>query len=134
MSGDYKVGYKKPPEETRFKPGQSGNPKGRPKGAKSIATLLADILEEKITLREGDRVRRVSKAQAMLLAQTQKAIKGDTRAFDAVLKLTASDAPSPEGRHGVLIVPAQLEPEEWAKAAEQQQARWRGNADSDGKP
>ena len=42
MSDDYEVGYKKPPIHTRFKPGVSGNPKGRPKGTKNLATDLAE--------------------------------------------------------------------------------------------
>jgi hypothetical protein len=42
--GDYEVGYGKPPRETRFAKGQSGNPRGRPSGAKNFATLLREAL------------------------------------------------------------------------------------------
>ena len=50
MSNDktYDVGYRRPPPASRFKPGQSGNPKGRQRGAKNFATELADELQEKI--------------------------------------------------------------------------------------
>ena len=77
---DYDVGYRKPPKHTRFKPGQSGNPRGRPKGTKNLKTDLAEELGEKIEIREGERSRKVSKQRALIKSQTNKAIKGDTRA------------------------------------------------------
>ena len=53
MSRDYEIGYGKPPKKHQFKPGQSGNRKGRPKGTKNTATLLREILDRKIELRTG---------------------------------------------------------------------------------
>ena len=43
---DYEVGYGKPPRKSQFKPGQSGNPKGRPKGRKGFSTILVEELSE----------------------------------------------------------------------------------------
>ena len=48
---DYEVGYRKPPKHTRFKPGQSGNLRGRPKGTKNLKTDLMEELGEKILIR-----------------------------------------------------------------------------------
>ncbi len=45
-TGGYDVGYRKPPKHTRFKPGQSGNPRGRPKGTKNLKTDLIEELGE----------------------------------------------------------------------------------------
>ena len=59
MSEDDEVGYKKPPKKTRFKPGRSGNPKGRPKGCKNMRTIVKDILDRNVTIRENGRTRRV---------------------------------------------------------------------------
>ena len=59
--GTYSVGYGRPPEETRFKPGQSGNPKGRPKGSKNLRTLFAEELRRSVTLKENGKTRRVPK-------------------------------------------------------------------------
>jgi hypothetical protein len=57
-SGD-RVGYGKPPQRTQFKPGNSGNPRGRPKGTKNLKTDLMEELGEKILVHEGDRARRI---------------------------------------------------------------------------
>jgi Family of unknown function (DUF5681) len=51
-AASYEVGYGRPPRHSRFKPGQSGNPKGRPKGSKSLKTLLEGALSLPITITE----------------------------------------------------------------------------------
>ncbi|MGY0782011.1 hypothetical protein FBZ85_11611 [Azospirillum brasilense] len=132
MTGDYKVGYKKPPPSHRFQPGKSGNPKGRPRKSKNLSALLAGILGETVTLREDGAMRTVSKGEAMLLAQTHKAIKGDTRAFEAILKLETKTASSSASEPtGVLVVPGPFTDEEWEKRVEQHQAKYRGNIDNE---
>ncbi len=94
--------------------------------------MLMDILKETVTLREDDKVRTVSKGEAMLLAQTLKAMKGDTRAFEVILKLEAKTASSSEPEPtGVLGVPGPLTEEEWEKRVDQHQAKYRGNIDNE---
>ena len=56
----YDVGFGKPPKNSRFKPGQSGNPKGRPKGAKGLRTELKEELSERISVTEGGSVASLS--------------------------------------------------------------------------
>src|ERR1700730_2267834 len=46
--GDFEVGYAKPPRHTRFKRGQSGNPRGRPSEKKNLSTVLEDALAEAV--------------------------------------------------------------------------------------
>ena len=87
--GDYRVGYKRPPQPSKFKPGQSGNPKGRPKGALNLETDLTQELSEKIAIREGERSLKVSKQRALLKSMVAKGLKGDTRAAGLVLQLVA---------------------------------------------
>lgn len=95
-----KVGYGRPPAATRFKPGQSGNPKGRPKGSLNLKTDLRNELSETIHIREGERNLKVSKQRAMLKSLVAKALKGDARAANVVLtlvdKLFATDAVTAE--------------------------------------
>lgn len=89
MSEDYsyKVGYGRPPLDSRFQKGRSGNPKGRPKGVRNLKTDLERELNETLRIREGDREYRTSKQAAMVKSLIARAIKGDTRATAAVFNL-----------------------------------------------
>jgi hypothetical protein len=62
----YAVGYGRPPLHSRFKPGQSGNPKGRAKGSRNLRTILKQVSNEQIQIREGDRTRRMSMMEALV--------------------------------------------------------------------
>lgn len=83
------IGYKKPPVHSRFRHGQSGNPKGRPKGAKGFAAELERELASKMPITENGRRRLVSKRIAMIKTTVAKALKGDLRAVATVLANTA---------------------------------------------
>jgi hypothetical protein len=85
MANKYRVGYGHPPLHSRFKRGQSGNPRGRSKGTKNLRTDLDEELRETITVREGDRARKVSKQRAMIKSTVVKALKGDVRAVNFLL-------------------------------------------------
>jgi Family of unknown function (DUF5681) len=81
------VGYGRPPVERRFKPGQSGNPKGRPKNRKDVAGMLKDILERPIKIRGGSGVRNITMLQAILEVTANKAVAGDARALGFVMQV-----------------------------------------------
>ena len=87
--GRDKVGYGRPPKANQFKPGKSGNPKGRPKGSLNLVTDLAAELSEQITVREDGRTRRLSKQRALIKSLLAKGIQGDVRAAAAILALYA---------------------------------------------
>src|SRR5262245_27530531 len=90
QSGDKRngaVGYGRPPVNRQFKPGQSGNPRGRPKGSKNLVTMVAEALNEKIKVRTKDgRTRTLSKQELMVEVMINKAAAGDTKAFAMVVR------------------------------------------------
>jgi Family of unknown function (DUF5681) len=84
---EYQVGYKRPPRRTRFKPGQSGNPRGRPTGRPNAKTTVERVMNEKVSVREGEKTRHMTKFEAMLQAQTMKGMKGDARSAGMVVNV-----------------------------------------------
>ena len=82
---DGRVGYKRPPKLTRFKPGKSGNPKGRPKHVRNLKTDILEELGEVIRVREGNRELTISKQRAFVKALVAAAIKCDMRAISALV-------------------------------------------------
>jgi hypothetical protein len=85
MSKNYKVGKGRPPLHSRFKPGQSGNPKGRPKGIRRPQELVRKLLSRKVTIREAGSPRTATALEAMLLSLVARAMKGDHKAVSLLL-------------------------------------------------
>jgi len=83
----YQVGYGRPPVHSRFKPGVSGNPSGRPRGSQNFKTLLDRILKEVIPLLDGEQHRKVSKAEAITRRLVIGALKGDSRSQITLFRL-----------------------------------------------
>ena len=83
---DYQVGYGRPPKYTRFRKGQSGNPRGRPKGRRNLASDLADELNERIVVREGERRRTVTKQRGILKTLVAQGLQGNTKSAELVLR------------------------------------------------
>lgn len=84
-----KVGYCKPSRRTQFKPGQSGNPKGRPKRSRSLDSTLDAMLDEKIAGPEG----RVNFREYICKRVVHNAAKGEWRALKIVLDHMRSKPP-----------------------------------------
>lgn len=93
---NYQVGYGRPPTAHQFKPGRSGNPKGRPKGSKNEATILRSIFNRQIESRDGGRIRKISVLEGMLLKFAEDALKGNPKSATFLLnryRLTEDTAP-----------------------------------------
>jgi uncharacterized protein DUF5681 len=95
------VGYGHPPKDTRFKKGQSGNPKGRRKGSHNVATVFARTLREKVVINELGQRKTVTKLEAAVKQFVNKAASGDLRALQMFVNLAreaeaTGSLPSPE--------------------------------------
>lgn len=104
---EYEIGYGKPPKATQFKVGQSGNPKGRPKGSMNAATLMQQIMAEPVSVVEkGGREKTMPMLEVLLRRMVNKAATGDLKAIPMVLTLVeqgssdpGAEAPSAEKDH-----------------------------------
>ena len=88
-SSKYEVGYGKPPTETRFKPGESGNPRGRPKGSRNrspyprqddLRSIFRQEANRLVPINEGGKTVTISMAQAIMRSLAVTAAKGNPRA------------------------------------------------------
>ena len=82
---DGKVGYGRPPRAYQWKPGQSGNSKGRRKGSKNTDTIFREILDHKIEVRVGGLQRKITVREAIVTKIAEDALKGDPKAAAFVL-------------------------------------------------
>jgi hypothetical protein len=77
---EHDAGFKRPPKASRFKPGESGNRRGRPKGSRNLKTDLNALMKKRISVRQDGETRHVSRQEAILLALFSKAAHGDVKA------------------------------------------------------
>jgi len=109
-----RVGYGRPPLATRFRAGQSGNPRGRPKGARNLSTVVASALSERVAITENGRRRRITKLEAAVKQLVNRAAGGESRATQLLIQLVqANEAQTPQSDakrvdHADAIVMAEL--------------------------
>jgi hypothetical protein len=92
------VGHRHPPRATRFKPGESGNPKGRPKGTRPVGSMLRDIIQQKVAVTEGGKTRRLSAREVMFRRLANDAMRSDQKAIKLLLSLVDRYSESPEAK------------------------------------
>lgn len=101
-SGDRpRIGYCRPPEAHQFKPGRSGNPRGRPKGSRNIATIVAEVLSRRISTRINGERQRILPTEALVQVVLRKALGGDRHAWETVFRWVEESEVSKERREAV---------------------------------
>jgi hypothetical protein len=85
----YRVGYKRPPKEHQFKPGESGNARGRRRGAKGLKTIIKKELSERVRITENGATRSISKMELLIKRLVEKGGKGDYKSLAKLLELGA---------------------------------------------
>ena len=93
-----KVGPGKPPRHTRFKPGQSGNPTGRPKDSKNFATILQQQLRKKVTITIDGKPKRVTVQEVIARRLANDSMKGATKAMELLIRLTSTKSDDSVGK------------------------------------
>jgi hypothetical protein len=93
---DYVVGYRRPPVATRFQPGTSGNPKGRPKETRTVGAILQDVLQQKTTVTENGKERQLPILEGTFRRLADDALRGDKGAAKLLLSLVDRYGVAPE--------------------------------------
>lgn len=85
--GDYSTGYRRPPVEAQFQPGKSGNPRGRPKGVKTLGKQLADALARRVTVQENGKSRTMRLQDVIIQGVVNDAARREPRAVRLLFSL-----------------------------------------------
>jgi hypothetical protein len=109
-AGDYEVGYGKPPKGTQFVAGKSGNPRGRPQGARSLKALIPELLNEKMQVNENGKTRTMTKREVTGRQLVRKGLGGDPKTLAVLLALDnageqqSNQPPEPLNEHERAII------------------------------
>jgi Family of unknown function (DUF5681) len=131
----YAVGYGRPPKATQFKPGQSGNARGRPKGPRTIGAILREVIGQKIAVNEGSKTRRLPMLEVMLRRLANEAMRNDPKARKLLISLVErySESPDPEAHLDELLADDQAILREFLEGAVPDAADRTGET-NDGEP
>ena len=84
---EYEVGYRRPPQRTRFQRGSSGNPKGRPRASKNLSAVFETALNERVSVNDNGKRKKITMFEAIARQAVRKAAGGDQRALRLVIDM-----------------------------------------------
>jgi Family of unknown function (DUF5681) len=121
---DGQVGYKRPPVKNQFRKGQSGNPRGRWRGQRNLPAVLAEVLDQTVPVKQGNKSERMRKGEALIKMLMRMAHQGERRAINALLNITEkigrienTQLESGAHKYGIMLVPGvATSKEEWQRA------------------
>lgn len=99
----YEVGYCKPPTQTRFRKGQSGNPKGRRKGTKDLAASVIAAINETVIVNVNGKRKKISKLDAAVTQLVNDAARGDKKAIQSLFALVRDLEPETKTQDPLII-------------------------------
>lgn len=108
------VGKGRPPKASQFKKGQSGNPAGRPKGAKGVNTIVREVLNSKVTILEGGRKRKISKLEFIVTRLANDAAQGKPAAVKSMLELLKAYPMTDSAQEAARSITLDMTPQEAA--------------------
>ncbi|MEA3195484.1 MAG: hypothetical protein QOD26_3817 [Betaproteobacteria bacterium] len=82
----YPVGFGKPPRQSQFKPGQSGNPRGRPKGSKNLSSVIRKVLGRRVNVKHNGAEKTMPTLEALLNLMASRALSGDPKLIHLLLR------------------------------------------------
>lgn len=123
-NSDYEVGYCKPPQDTRWQPGESGNPKGKPKAPDNFQSIFEDVFFSSETATINGKKRTIPALYAIFMRLKKSAFESDPKAIKQILdyglKLGIRLTPESSGCEkcknrpvGAVVVPAGVPAEMW---------------------
>jgi hypothetical protein len=104
--GDYEIGYGRPPVATRFRPGDVGNPKGRPKRGKPVGQIIHDAMMTPVRIDVNGKPKTMTAQEVIIHNLVRSAARGDTKAIHTLFALKARYQESAE----TTLMPSDLEP------------------------
>lgn len=126
----YDVGYRKPPQHSRFRPGQSGNPRGRPRAAKGLKTIVRETMTAKVPVRTAAGEKKMSRMEAVLHKTVELGMKGNPRALAQLIALYATAVPEAAGSLAAAVPVEELTATDIA-ILEELKASWAAEAGDD---
>ncbi|WP_288903034.1 DUF5681 domain-containing protein [uncultured Sneathiella sp.] len=116
---DYEVGHGRPPKATRWKKGQSGNPKGRPKADKTGPVDISNFLDEPVAMTINGKAKELHPFEAMVWQMIRKSMKGEITPLIQLVELCEDHGlihtPPPDYGGGVMFAPEGITPEDYVK-------------------